>query len=164
MRTARNSFFDHIGRKHLIAGAGIIGIPLAILVVLGVVFLRPESLAREVVLGCYVAAGAPALVVEPDLIRIREPEARTFEYVAEPDKTGYRLNVKPALGLEPVAAGRYAFVQQRGAGYFWTLLPGSSSSRRALRKPEDYGGQFEIVARDGVTVTYTRSGITGDCG
>lgn len=164
MRTAMNGFFDLIGCKHLAVGAGIIFGPLAILVVVGVIFLQPEPIAREAVTGCYTAPGAPSLAIEWDLIRIGEPEARTFEYVAEPDKTGYRLSVKPALGLEPVGARQYAFVQQRGTGYFWTVLPADSSARSRLRKPEDYGGRFEIVARDGVTVTYTRSDAAGSCG
>jgi hypothetical protein len=164
MRTARNGFFDHISRKHLAAGVGIVLGPLAILLILGTIFLQPEPIARETVMGCYGATGAPTLVIERDLIRIREPEARTFEYVAEPDKTGYRLSVKPALGLEPVGARQYAFVQQRGTGYFWTLLPADSGTRSRLRKPEDYGGRFEVVARDGVTVTYTRSAAAGSCG
>lgn len=163
MRTAMNRFFDNVGRKHLVAGVAIIFAPLAMLVVLGVLFLQPKPIAREIVFGCYVTNGAPALVIERDLIRIREPEARAFDYVAEPDKTGYRLSVRPALALEPVAAGRYTFVQQRGVGYFWTLLPARSSSRRILRKPEDYGGRFEMTARDGVTVTYTRSASARDC-
>lgn len=163
MPAAMNGLFDHVGRKYLVAGAGIIFGPLAILMVLGAVFLEPKPVAREIVLGCYVTNGAPTLVVERDLIRIREPDARTFTYVIEPDKTGYRLSVQPALNLERIAAGQYAFVQQRGVGYFWTLLPVSSSNRRTLHEPKDYGGRFEIVARSGETVTYARSGSAADC-
>jgi len=114
-------------------------------------------------MGCYTAEGAPPLVIERDQIRIAEPEARIFHYVAESDKTGYRLAVTPALGLEPSAAGEYAFVRQKGVGYFWTLLPDLGSSDRKLRDPEDYGGRFEIVARDGVTVIYERSDTPERC-
>ncbi|MFN6936370.1 MAG: hypothetical protein ACK4NZ_14615 [Tsuneonella sp.] len=163
MRAAASGFFDHIDRKHLTMGAGIIFAPLAALVILGVVFLEPQPITPETVMGCYTAKGAPPLVIERDRIRIAEPEARTFHYLAEPDKTGYRLAVTPALGLEPSAAGKYAFVRQKGVGYFWTLLPELGSSYRKLRNPEDYGGRFEIVARDGVTMIYARSDMAERC-
>ena len=114
-------------------------------------------------MGCYTAKGAPPLAIERDRIRIAEPEARTFQYVAEPDKTGYRLAVSPALGLEPNGTRGYAFVQQKGVGYFWTLLPELQSSYRKVRDPEDYGGRFEIVARDGVSVIYERSHTPERC-
>lgn len=163
MRTAPRRFFDHIGRRDLAIGAGVIFAPLAVLVILGVVFLEPQPMTPETVMGCYTAEGAPPLVIERDQIRIAEPEARIFHYVAESDKTGYRLAVTPALGLEPSAAGEYAFVRQKGVGYFWTLLPDLGSSDRKLRDPEDYGGRFEIVARDGVTVIYERSDTPDRC-
>ncbi len=163
MRTTTSRFLDNIGRKDLAIGAGIIAAPLVVLVILGVVFLEPEPITPETVMGCYTAKGAPPLVIERDRIRLAEPEARTFHYVAEPDKTGYRLAVTPALGLEPSPAGEYAFVRQKGVGYFWTLLPELGSSYRNLRTPEGYGGRFEIVARDGVTVIYERSDTAARC-
>ena len=163
MRTAPRRFFDHIGRRDLAIGAGVILAPLAVLVILGVVFLQPQPMTAETVMGCYTAKGAPPLVIEGDRIRIAEPEARTFQYAAQPDKTGYRLAVSPALSLEPSGAGQYAFVQQKGVGYFWTLLPEIRSSYRKLRDPEDYGGRFEIVARDGVSVIYERSDTPERC-
>lgn len=72
--------------------------------------------------------------------------------------------VRPALNLAPLPGGGYAFKEERGIGYFWSLLPRASDRSRDMRKPTDYGGRFQIVARDGQTIVYTRTDERNICG
>lgn len=146
----------------MIIGWGIIGVPLATLFVLGALFLRPEPISRQQVIGCYTAAGAPTLRIRSDAIYVGNDRQASFTYIAEPYKAGYHLTVSPASGLHPISDGRYAFSPDRGIWYFWELLPkGAASHMRAL---DDYSGRFEIIAADGSLVVYSRTDAATKCG
>lgn len=139
---------------------GAILVPLLLIAI----FVHPQPISRNAVLGCYTALGAPSLDVGPDLIRIMEPRRRTFSYEAEPAKEGYRFAVSPSLSLRSAGAGRYAFVRdQRGTGYFWPLLPEHSDDPRNMRSPLDYGGRFQILALDGGAIVYGRTTDAARC-
>ncbi len=164
MPGALEGFFENAPPRDMLIGWSIVLGPLLVLAALGFFFLHPTPIAPELVQGCYVANGSPALSVQHGSIRIGEPERRTLTYVAEPNKVGYRLTVTPALSLRPAGVGRYAFVQdERGLGYFWPLLPKSSDDPRNMREPSDYGGRFQIIAWDGATITYNRSESSVAC-
>jgi len=156
-------FFEGASLRDRLIGWSIIGGPLLLLVLSGVLFLRAEPIERAAVLGCYTAAGAPSLEIKPDQIEIVETGRRTFDYLVEPDKQGYRLSVRPALGLAPDGNGQYVFQADRGIGYFWSLLTKASDSPKKLRHPRDFGGRFEVVASDGVVIIYTRSSHQSAC-
>ena len=164
MAAMQEGFFEGVRLKDKLIGWSIIAVPFFALLALGFVFLRPNPIAPEAVMGCYVAEGSPSLDVQRGSIRIGEPERRTFSYIAEPNKIGYRLTVAPAISLRPAGGGRYAFVQdRRGIGYFWNLLPKVSDDRQKMRVPEDYGGRFQIIATDGIAVIYSRTDRTEAC-
>jgi hypothetical protein len=55
--------------------------PFLLLAVAAILFLRPEPLKAEVFFGCYMAIGAPALLIGPEAIRIVEPLRLEFSYV-----------------------------------------------------------------------------------
>lgn len=163
MTTSNEDFFEGVSSKDMLIGVSIFVIPFAVLIVLAVVFLRAEPIKRETVLGCYVAEGSPPLDVQLDRIRIVGSD-RSFDYVAEPAKEGYRLTVRPALSLRPVGVGGYAFVQdQRGLGYFWPLLTQKSVNPRYMREPKDYGGRFQIIAIDLQPIIYSRVAANAGC-
>lgn len=161
MTTSRDGFFEGARARDMVIGWGIIGVPLAMLIVLGAIALKPDPISRQQVLGCYTAAGAPTLRIRPDAIYIVYDRQRSFNYVAEPYKAGYHLAVAPALGLHPTSPGRYVFAQDRGVGYFWELLPKSGASR--MRAPGDYSGSFEIIAADGASIVYSRARGESGC-
>ena len=151
-------FFEGMSPKDRLLGWSIIFVPIVTLVALGAIFLRPTPISADEVLGCYIALGAPSLDVRRGSIRIDEPQHRTFTYVAEPAKMGYRLTVAPAMSLRAKGAGRYVFVRdERGIGYFWPLMPNRSDDPQDMRKPEDFGGRFQLIADDGKAVIYTRA-------
>lgn len=150
-------FFDGASPRDRLIGWSIILVPIMTLVALGAIFLRPTPISADAVLGCYTAIGAPSLDVRRDSIRIDEPQTRTFTYVAEPAKVGYRLTVAPAMSLRAKGSGRYLFVQdERGTGYFWPLLTTRSDDPQYMREPLDYGGRFQLIADDSEPVIYTR--------
>lgn len=159
----RSGLFDDVPFKAQVIGWSIIGVPLATLAVLGFVFLRPDPIDKQLVEGCYVADGSPSLDIQRDLIRIIGDAQHSFRYEAEPFKEGYHLVVRPALNLAPLPSGGYAFQQERGIGYFWSLLPRTGDRTRDVRKPTDYGGRFQVIARDGQTVIYTRTDRRNAC-
>ena len=155
---------DKVGPKDQLIGWGIIGLPIAILFALGLLFLRPIPISTNMITGCYEAAGAPALNVQGTMIQIMEPERRILGFVAEPAKQGYRLTVSPALSLRQSGVGKYAFVaDERGDGYFWPLLPNNSDDLGSMREPKDYGGRFQVIARDGVPIIYRKSNRGNAC-
>lgn len=158
MVTTSTGFFDGTSLKDRLIGWGIIVIPMVAIVALGALFLRPTPISTGLVLGCYTASGAPSLEVRHASIRIDEPQDRTFTYVAEPAKVGYRLTVSPALSLRSTGAGRYVFAQdERGTGYFWPLLTSRSDDPQYVREPADFGGRFQLIADDRAPVIYTRT-------
>lgn len=112
--------------------------------------------------GCYVADGSPPLDIRRDTIYIIEPARRTFSYIAEPSKTSYQLNVRPALLLTREPTGRYEFSPTRGDGYFWPLLPTPGKNRDRVRHPGEYAGRIEIAA-DGGGVVYSRTSDVRAC-
>lgn len=163
MITSSQGFFEGASSKDKLIGVSIIAVPLALLVALAFAFLHPDPIKRETVLGCYVAKGSPPLDVQLDRIRIVGSN-RSFDYVAEPSKEGYRLTVRPALSLRPVGVGRYAFMQdRRGIGYFWPLLTVKSDDPRYMREPNDYGGRFQIIAMDSQPIIYSRVSANVGC-
>lgn len=162
MNLHRQSFFEGAKTRDMIIGWGIIGVPIATLFVLGALFLKAEPISRQQVIGCYKALGAPNLHIRSDAIYIGDDRRGSFTYVAEPDKAGYHLSVSPALGLHPTSGGTYAFLPDRGIGYFWELLPNGSASH--MRAPGDYSGRFEIIAADGSAVIYSRADAATKCG
>jgi hypothetical protein len=157
------SLLQGVPLKARAIGLGIVLGPLVILVLLGAIFLRRAPIDPRLVWGCYVAEGAPALAIEADRIRVLDGTKRALSYVAEPGKEGYRLSVHPALQLKPSARGRYGFVQNPGTGYFWPLLTAGSDNPRSMRLPQDFGGRLGLVAADGTTVMYARSGNERAC-
>ena len=156
------SFFQDVPLKAKVIGFGIILMPLAALVLLGAIFLRPEAIDQRLVWGCYVAHDAPPLDIREDAIYIIEPARRTFSYVAEPSKSSYHLKVRPALGLKREPTGRYAFAQTNGTGFYWSLLPTPGKNRDRVRHPEEFAGRIEIAA-DGASVVYSRTSDADAC-
>lgn len=163
MTKSNQGAFEGASSKEKLIGVSIIAVPLALLVALAFAFLHPDPIKRETVLGCYVAKGSPALDVQPDHIRIVGSN-RSFDYVAEPAKEGYRLSVRPSLSLRPVGVGRYAFIQdRRGIGYFWPLLTLKSDDPQSMREPNEYGGRFQIIAMDSQLIIYSRVAAIAGC-
>ena len=119
----RSGLFDDVPLKDKVIGWSIIGLPLATLAVLGLIFLRPDPIDKKLVEGCYVADNSPSLDIQRDQILIIGDAQHAFRYEAEPFKEGYHLLVSPALNLAPLPNGGYAFQERRGIGYFWSLLP-----------------------------------------
>lgn len=159
-----DGMFDRVPAKDKLIGVGIIAIPIATLVLLAILFLKPIPINATSVAGCYEADGAPALEVQKDIIRIAEPAHPILKYVPEPAKLGYRLSVSPAFSLRPTGTGKYNFVaDERGIGYFWPLLAKQSDDPANLRDPKDYSGRFQVIARDGTTITYHRSTSPNGC-
>ena len=156
------SLFQNVPLKAKVIGWGIIFIPFAALVLLGIMFLRPEPIDQRLVWGCYVADGSPPLAIRRDTIYIIEPARRTFSYIAEPSKTSYQLNVRPALLLTREPTGRYEFSPTRGDGYFWPLLPTPGKNRDRVRHPGEYAGRIESGA-DGGGVVYSRTSDVRAC-
>lgn len=156
--------FHQVPLKARIIGLGIMIGPLFVLLLIGMVFLRPDPIDQRQVWGCYVANGAPSLIVDRDRIRIVDGTGRSLRYLAEPTKQGYRLIVRPALLPQPSPAGTYVFAQQRGVGYFWPLLTADSDDPRRLHTPADYGGRFSLYASDGRFIVYVRSRDGAACG
>jgi len=149
-------FFDGMSTKDRFLGWSIIFVPIIALVALGAIFLRPPPISADTVLGCYTAFRAPSLDVKRGSIRIDEPQHRTFTYVAEPAKVGYRLTVAPAMSLRAMGSGRYVFVQdERGIGYFWPLLASQSDDPQYMREPSDFGGRFQLIGDDSKPIIYT---------
>lgn len=133
-------------------------------VLLIAIFAHPQPISRSSVMGCYAAPGAPSLDVGSTGITIMEPERRKFSYLVEPDKQGYRFNVRPALSLRPIGRGRYVFTRdERGIGYFWSLLPTKSDDPRNVRGPKDYGGRFQVIANDGTAIVFGRIANAAKC-
>lgn len=158
----RQGFFEGARAQDMMIGWGIIGVPLAALLLFGAIFLKPEPLSRQRVIGCYTAAGAPTLRIRPDAIYVGNDRRASFTYIAEPSKAGYQLTVSPALGLHPISNGKYAFSPDRGIGYYWELLPKGAASH--MRAPGNYSGRFEIIAADGTSVVYRRADPAAKCG
>lgn len=148
--------FDRVSLKDKIIGISIIALPLAFLFILAVIFLRPIPITPAAVVGCYQSEGSPSLDLQSGAIQISEPQRRSFNYIVEPAKIGYRLTVTPALALEPVDGGTYVFRAQRGEGYFWPLLVASSDDPGRMREPKDYGGRFQVTATNGASIVYHR--------
>ncbi|MBB5985402.1 hypothetical protein [Sphingobium lignivorans] len=156
------SLFHDVPLKAKVIGWGIIFIPLATLVLLGAIFLRPEAIDQRLVWGCYVARDAPPLDIREDAIYIIEPARRRFSYVAEPSKTSYQLNVRPALLLKREPTGRYAFASTQGTGFFWPLLPALGNNRDRVRHPQEFAGRIQVAA-DGADVVYSRTSDADAC-
>lgn len=150
-------FLERVSLRQRLIFWGVLLGPLIVLFTVGPMFWGFKPIPPETVFGCYRAPGAPSLRVGPGKIEIGEPERRSFTYVAEPDKEGYRLSVAPALNLRPRSDGGYAFHEERGIGYFWDLLAGVSGAPAKLKNPRDFGGRFAIVAGDGAEIIYARS-------
>lgn len=155
--------FDNVPIRARLIGWSILLGPIILLMVMGFFFLKPEPIARAAVLGCYEAKGAPWLRIDGDRIVIGEPQQRALRFVVEPSKVGYQLSVEPALTLNPLSGRRYEFRSQRGSGYFWPLLSSSSDRPSSMRHPRDFGGRFQIIARDGVEIVYVRSSNSRAC-
>jgi hypothetical protein len=160
---AKIDFFETVPTRYLFAGWLIIGTPLALLAAFGFMFLRREKIEVGTVVGCYIAAGAPALDVKHGSIAIEERERRSFHFTVEPSKDGYQLKVQPALALTPIEGGRYKFGQRYGSGYFWDLLSARSDNPRDVAKPDDFGGRIGLVAIGGKSIIYERVSRGGDC-
>ncbi|MBB5687682.1 hypothetical protein [Sphingobium boeckii] len=156
------SLFQDVPLKAKVVGWGIIFIPLVVLLLLAAIFLRPEPINQRLVWGCYVAANAPPLDIREDAIYIIEPARRKFSYIAEPSKTSYQLNVRPALLLKRMPTGHYQFLSTRGIGFFWPLLPAPGKNRDRMRHPEEYAGRIQIAA-DGGGVVYSRKSDADAC-
>ena len=153
----RMDFLEGVSLRQRVVFWGILLGPLIVLFTVGPFFWGFKPIPRTAVSGCYLAASAPWLLIGPDKIQIGELEQRSFRYVAEPDKEGYRLSVEPALNLSPLPDGRYAFREERGVGYYWDLLADPAGSPRKLRSPGGFGGRFAFIARDGTKIIYARS-------
>lgn len=155
-------FFEGAKARDMVIGWGVLGAPIAALLLLGALFLKAEPIRRQQVIGCYTAAGAPTLHIRFDAIYVGDSRQSSFTYIAEPYKAGYHLAVNPALGLHPISTGGYDFLPDRGIGYFWELLPNGTASR--MRAPSEYSGRFEIIAADGTSVVYSRADAATKCG
>jgi hypothetical protein len=136
--------------------------PLILLLISGALFLRADPIDPRTVWGCYRLEEAPILAVNPDRIDILDGTGRSFSYLAEPYKEGYRLSVRPALRLERSANGRYEFKEARGIGYFWPLLTAASDNPRQMHSPDRFGGRIS-VASDGPPAIYVRSASQEGC-
>ena len=126
-------------------------------------FVEAEPFPREFVFGCYTSDNAPALLIKSDAIHIMEAQRRTFTYVVEPSKVSYQLNVRPALQLSPSPNGTYEFVETRGIGFFWSLLPANGKNRDRIRHPDEFAGRFDLYATDGSKFIYSRETPVAAC-
>lgn len=158
-----DDFFKSIPARDAVIGTAVIAVPIATLVMLGLLFLRPKPIERSAVIGCYVANGAPNLEVGANFILIHEAQHRSFTYVVEPFKRGYHFAVNPALGLRSINSGKFEFFPEKGSGYFWPLLSAKSDDPRNVREPSDFGGRFQIIAQGGQPVIYRRETMGGRC-
>lgn len=156
------AFFGTIPWKDRLMGWSIIAVPLATLVILGALFLRPEPFDQTAVHGCYRAPSAPALDVRAGVIKVGQADGATLRYRLEAGKRGWHLTVEPALAPSPNSDGSYVFAQQRGIGYFWELLGNTASDPKVLRHPADFRGMLSMYASDGTLIVYQRSS-TGPC-
>lgn len=156
------SLFRDVPLKAKLIGWGIIVIPLAVLAILAATLLRPEPFDQRLVWGCYVADNAPALDIRKDAIHVIEPARRTFSYIAEPSKTSYQLNVRPALKLTHQPNGHYKFSSTQGIGFFWPLLPAPGKNRDRVRHPTEYAGRIEVAATEGAVI-YSRARKVDAC-
>ena len=157
-----DEFFRTVPVRAKILGWTILMGPLILLLVLGVLFLRPDPIDPRAVLGCYRLEQAPPLSVRPDRIEILDGTGRSFSYLAGSDKQGYRLSVRPALLLARAADGRYEFKEARGIGYFWSLLTATSDNPCQMRSPDRFGGRISIASDRGSAI-YVRSGSQDHC-
>ena len=157
-----NDFFRTMPVRAQAIGWAILMGPPILLFILGALFLRPDPIDPRTVWGCYRLEDAPPLLVRPDRIDILDGTGRSFSYLAEPYKEGYRLSVRPALRLERVASDRYGFKEARGIGYFWPLLTAYSDDPRGVRSPDRFGGRISI-ASDGAPSIYVRSASQERC-
>jgi hypothetical protein len=157
-----DEFFRTVPIRAKILGWTVLVGPLILLLILGGLFLRPDPFDPRTVLGCYHLEEAPPLSVKPDRIEILDGTGRSFSYLVEPNKEGYRLSVRPALLLARAANGRYEFRGARGIGYFWPLLTATSEDPRQVRSPDRFGGRISI-ASDGESAIYVRSGSQEHC-
>jgi len=158
-----DDFFRTVPGRAKALGWTILMGPLILLLILGALFLRPEPIDPRTVWGCYRLEGAPTLSVKPDRIDILDGTGRSFSYLAEPYKEGYRLSVRPALRLERAANDRYDFKEARGTGYFWPLLTATSDNPHQVRSPDRFGGRIS-VASYGAPAIYVRSASQERCG
>lgn len=157
-----DDFFRTVPVRAKIIGWAIVMGPIILLVILGTLFLRRDPIDPRTVWGCYHLEGAPPLSIKPDRINILDGTGRSFSYVAEPNKEGYRLSVRPALRLEPTAGGRYYFKEARGIGYFWPLLAAYSDNPSQVRTPDRFGGRIS-VASNGRSAVYVRTADNKRC-
>jgi len=159
-----DSVFGHMPVRAWLTGWGIMLIPFLVVVLLIMLVMQREPMANALVVGCYTArqASAPWLFVEPARIRIGEEQGRSFTYAVETSQFGYHFSVSPALALKAQADGSHAFINQRGIGYFWRLLP-NSSDPADLRNPEDYSGRFLVPVLGNRQVEYVRTANTQTC-
>jgi len=151
-----DDFFRTVPVRAKALGWTILMGPLILLLILGAFFLRADPIDPRTVWGCYRLENAPPLSVKPDRIDILDGTGRSFSYLAEPYKEGYRLSVRPALRLERAANGLYDFKEARGIGYFWPLLTATSDNPRQVRSPDRFGSRISI-ASDGAPAIYVRS-------
>lgn len=155
-------FFRTVPIQAKVLGWTVLMGPLILLLIFGALFLRPDPIDPRTVLGCYRLEEAPPLAVRPDRIEILDGTGRSFSYLVEPYKEGYRLSVRPALLLARTANGRYEFREARGIGYFWPLLTATSEDPRQVRSPDRFGGRISI-ASDRESAIYVRSGSQEYC-
>jgi hypothetical protein len=159
-----DSVFGQIPVRAWLTGWGIMLIPFLVVVLLIMLVTRREPMANALVVGCYAArqASAPWLLVEPARIRVGGEQGRSFTYAVETSQFGYYLSVSPALALKAQADGSHAFINQRGIGYMWRLLP-NSSDPADLRNPEDYSGRFLVPVLDNRLLEYVRTENAHTC-
>lgn len=159
-----DSIFQNVSRQAKMIIAGVLLFPLIILLAIMAFggFFQAAPWDPPMVVGCYVAAGAPALHILHDSIDIIEPARRKFTYEIYRPRDSYLLRVRPALMLERQASGRYAFVERRGVGYFWSLRPEIGKSSGKVRDAKDYAGRIELVADD-ATIIYSRVSNNSAC-
>lgn len=161
VRQRQRGLLDGVGGRDLIIGASVFCVPFTILALLAAAFLKPVPFSRQLLLGCYVANGAPPLLITPESINIADSEHTRLTYEVGPQKDGYYVTVHPATDLKADPPGSYSFAETGGSGFYWELL--SKAAMTHMRDANDFGGWINVLASDGRNVLYGRLRSPAPC-
>jgi hypothetical protein len=128
-----------------------------------VIFFRPPPRPEpqnEKAFGCYVAAGAPSILLDKSGMYIRQTDFPKIAYHLERHKLGIALTADAPIVARP-AGNRYVYsIEQPGDGLFldyFVVIDGESYGvfdENALT-------QFTMLARDGTYLAYRKTSAEG---
>jgi len=163
MTRATDEFFRSTPLGSLIAGWGIIFVPLGILALLGAIFLRPTPFPSESIFGCYQTTGAPPFLIEKRGIVVVGHRETAAPFTIESVKPGYAIQSDEMPTLEPAADGNYAFSWQHKNTFWLRLIGNRPSDPERMQAPNDWSGRILVHSRDFQDFTYQISPDTKPC-